>query len=626
MKKLVSMSALVAAAAFASNASGGVIAQENATATDAHAWTIKRDGTAATSGDVDVYPSSWSVRPGESIALRVRSTAGYTAKVFRMGWYGGGGAKLVAEQSGEADPQPYPAPEGEDYVRYGLLRAGWHDSLQLDTTGWLPGMYWVRLDQEGTGKQAATYFVVREPAGQRWPLLVLMPINTEQAYNAWPGRDRGGKSFYAWNSSPSWPTETIGMAQAVKVSLERPFLVGAGTGDYTNYQYAVVRWLERQPDYDPSYATDVDLDADPTLLEGRKAVLIVGHSEYWSRGMYDAAIAARSSGVSILSLSGDTLNWQVRYEDDRKTLVGFKESADNACPRDIDGCADKRNDGSCALPLGDCTHAYSKDSTKDPEAVIAHDLLLAGNVEEAKKHFELVTTHWNTLFASKEAGIDTRRPGIYLTGVQTAGIIESPERWGYPWCDYVISGGKDWWLYEGVDCGRVPGVGGYEIDSAATRDRYYDPWRPTEGKDGIEIGQKRIASLTPRWDGKVRCSAAYHRHQSGAEVIAVGAMGFAWALDDYGARQNGVKTSTESECAQRMIRNALDRWLAGAGVPPLPDAGAPDTGVTNEGAPITDDGGGCGCTLPGRPVRTAALVALGALGVVVVARRVRRRR
>jgi len=646
MNKSLSCSLLLASLTVASSGIAGPIAEENKYAGDQSAWTITNDGSAAVAGVVDVYPSKWSIRTGEPIALKIRSTTNYTAKVFRLGWYGGGGAKPVTEKSGAADAQAYPAASGDDYAKFGLLHANWRDSVTLDTTGWLPGMYWVRVDQAG-GKQAATYFVVREKAGEKWPILMLMPFNTEEGYNAWPGKDRGGKSIYAFNSSPSYPSETIGIAQAVKVSFDRPFLVGAGTGDFTNYQYPAVRFVERQPNYDVAYATDMDVDADPTILQGRKAIMLVGHSEYWTRKAYDGAIAARDNGVSLLSLSGDTINWQVRYEDGYKTMLAFKENADNSCPRDIDGCARKKEDGTCAFPLGECAPDYFKSQTKDPEAVAAHEALNAGDVEGAKKHFELVTSHWNCLFNNSTLKIDVRRPGLFLTGVQTAGIIIRPDGWGYPWCDYVLTGPRSWWLYEGVTCDRIPGIGGYEIDSAATADRYYDSWRPVAGKGGVEIGQRRIGALIQAWDGKTRGSASYYRMTNSAEVVSLSAMAFTWALDDFAAKQNGA-TGTESACAQRMVTNALTRWLGDSKPPPTfnGDGGVDDPITGKDGGPDepTGDAGpvdstvnpingaaeaqasGCGCQTPGASFfGSSALASLAALAGLSLLRSRRRK-
>ena len=91
----------------------------------------------------------------------------------------------------------------------------------------------------------------------------------------------------------------------------------------------MIRWLEHEG-YDVSYATDVDLDANASLYSSHRALLVVGHSEYWTKGMYDHAEAARDSGVSLGFFSANNVYWQVRYEPSivgnqpRRSMVGYK--------------------------------------------------------------------------------------------------------------------------------------------------------------------------------------------------------------------------------------------------------------------------------------------------------------
>jgi hypothetical protein len=46
------------------------------------------------------------------------------------------------------------------------------------------------------------------------------------------------------------------------------------------------------------------------------ALVLPGHSEYWTRRMYDAAVAARNAGVNIADLGANEVNWQVRLQRD----------------------------------------------------------------------------------------------------------------------------------------------------------------------------------------------------------------------------------------------------------------------------------------------------------------------
>jgi len=170
------------------------------------------------------------------------------------------------------------------------------------------------------GKQGYIPFVVRST--RKAALLFVLSDNTAQAYNDW-----GGKSVYAYNSS--------GQKAAYKVSFNRPYATGNVGEDVTFvWEYPMIRWLEQQG-YDVEYASSVDVDADPNLLQNRKGVLFAGHSEYWSRGMFDNLLAARDSGVNIAFFSGDNIAWRVRYENapnnsnptPNRILVAYKSAA-----------------------------------------------------------------------------------------------------------------------------------------------------------------------------------------------------------------------------------------------------------------------------------------------------------
>src|SRR5207245_1224578 len=39
-----------------------------------------------------------------------------------------------------------------------------------------------------------------------------------------------------------------------------------------------------------------------------------GHDEYWSKEMFDAAEAARDTGVNLAFFNANAVNWQVRFE------------------------------------------------------------------------------------------------------------------------------------------------------------------------------------------------------------------------------------------------------------------------------------------------------------------------
>jgi sugar lactone lactonase YvrE len=66
--------------------------------------------------------------------------------------------------------------------------------------------------------------------------------------------------------------------------------------------------------YDVAYATNIDVDADPALLMGRKLFASMGHDEYWSLGERRNVQNARDAGVSLGFFSANTAYWRIRLE------------------------------------------------------------------------------------------------------------------------------------------------------------------------------------------------------------------------------------------------------------------------------------------------------------------------
>jgi hypothetical protein len=105
----------------------------------------------------------------------------------------------------------------------------------------------------------------------------------------------------------------------------------AGSAGWPNWEQPFVAWAEGAG-YHFDVATNADLDRDPELLSRYALMLSVGHDEYWSRPMRDTVEAFIAAGGNVAFLSGNTSFWQVRLEDDRSTMVGYKQHfADDPC-------------------------------------------------------------------------------------------------------------------------------------------------------------------------------------------------------------------------------------------------------------------------------------------------------
>lgn len=314
----MTVAALLAAASLAAASGPNPIQTENALGgTESSAWLQPAVPTAAIEG----WSSEVSVLPGEQVHLHVSTNDGYryTVELYRLGWYGGLGARLVTcvpSCGGDKAGQHY-----GPHIEAGLIRADWPvtDTLSIPAAA-VSGYYYALLrvtsGGDDTGARGWVAFVVRDPPTRRSQMIVQVPVNTWEAYNPW-----GGKSLYPFNSTD--------MAPATRVSFDRP-LAFTAQGPF-DWEYNLVRFLEREG-YDVSYQTDVDTDLRPESLLDHRLVIVDGHDEYWTKRMRDAFNSTRSVGTNLAFLGSNAAYWQVRYENEHRTIVGYKDAASDPEP------------------------------------------------------------------------------------------------------------------------------------------------------------------------------------------------------------------------------------------------------------------------------------------------------
>jgi hypothetical protein len=310
---MTGLAAIFAAAALA--ASPNPIVTENAlSGNDPASWLPPAYPPTSVQG----YTSEVSVLPGETVHFHVSTNDGYRYRIeiYRLGWYGGAGARLETclPSCGEYEPgRTYGLPHRDST---GVVRADWPvtDTLSVPTD-WVSGYYYALLrvtsGGDDTGARGYVVFIVRDPPTRHSEILVQVPVNTWQAYNPW-----GGRSLYPFNSTD--------LAPAQRVSFDRP-LAYTAQGAF-EWEYNFVRWVEHEG-YDVSYQTDVDTDAHPESLLEHRLVVVDGHDEYWTKRMRDAFDTARDAGTNLAFTDSNASYWQVRYEDDGRTIVGYKDSA-----------------------------------------------------------------------------------------------------------------------------------------------------------------------------------------------------------------------------------------------------------------------------------------------------------
>jgi hypothetical protein len=279
-------------------------------------WDVNGSGSATIQG----FATDISVDQGATVRFKVDTDAAdYRLDIYRMGWYGGDGARKVATVQPSAQNQFQPACLSQPST--GLVDCGnWSVSASWAVPAdAVSGVYFAHLVREDLFQgESHIPFIVRDDDGQS-DVLFQTSDSTWQAYNEY-----GGNSLYVGEPD----------GRAYKVSYNRPFTTRGDASEdwFFNAEYPMVRWLERNG-YDVSYFTNVDSHRRGAELLEHDVFLSVGHDEYWSASQRASAEAARSAGVNMGFFSGNEVFWKTRWEPSidasgtaDRTLVSYKET------------------------------------------------------------------------------------------------------------------------------------------------------------------------------------------------------------------------------------------------------------------------------------------------------------
>ena len=283
-------------------------------------WDVPLDPSPTIEG----FATDISVDHGQTVHFKVRTSASaYRIDIYRLGYYGGMGARKVATVNPSVLlPQFQPACAQDSATS--LVDCGnWAESASWTVPAdAVSGIYLARLVRTDTGEANHIIFVVRDDESHS-NLLFKTSDTTWEAYNRW-----GGASLYNGTNG-----------RAYKVSYNRPFdtrVTGNGRSFFFTSEYPMVRFLERNG-YDVSYFTSVDASRFGSKILDHKTLLSVGHDEYWSADERANVTAARDAGVNLAFFSGNEMFWKTRWEasidgsnTSYRTLVCYKETLDSA--------------------------------------------------------------------------------------------------------------------------------------------------------------------------------------------------------------------------------------------------------------------------------------------------------
>jgi len=269
------------------------------------------------------FASQVSAVPGDDVAVFVNTTASAVQlQAYRMGYYQGlGGRLLLQTDFVAAGSQPAP----EVTAGLGTVRCPWTPTLTLNITkDWPPGCYLLKLVGNG-GQEQFVPLTIRDDSSTA-AYVLQNSVTTWQAYNLW-----GAYSLYYG------PTAGGGQSFATRarvVSFDRPYPMtwASGAADFVGNELPLLMHLESLG-LDLTYWTDVDLHTRPQLLANHQCLFSLGHDEYWSTPMRQAAAQASEAGVNLAFLGANACYRQIRMEPSsvgpNRLQVCYKDAAED---------------------------------------------------------------------------------------------------------------------------------------------------------------------------------------------------------------------------------------------------------------------------------------------------------
>ena len=254
---------------------------------------------------VEAFCSQASYFPGDTLNIFVSTdpASSYTIDIFRMGYYGGKGGRLMKSIPPlQGRPQKVPVAGKNN-----LVECKWDTAYAMTIPDdWTSGVYLGKLTTQDSS-QSYVVFVLKDK--RRADVLFQCSDMTWQAYNRWPYwhamYDEGQKPWVNTNGA--------------RISFDRPYSLyinvlpmdfaplSNGSGEFLLWEFPLAFWLEKEG-YDVTYISETDTHADPQGLLRTKAYLSVGHDEYWTPTMVENVRQARDAGVNLLFLCGNSVD------------------------------------------------------------------------------------------------------------------------------------------------------------------------------------------------------------------------------------------------------------------------------------------------------------------------------
>lgn len=477
-----------------------IVTENQLPGADPSSWAITGSGDKTNLG----FCREFSVNVGETVNFSCHGT-GDLIDIYRIGWYGSSGWRLVDSIANSPTTQPdsvvVPNSNGAVTSTSWSTTATW--SIPADAVS---GLYVGVFRNIARNDASWIPFIVRDDSLQADIIYKTSDTTWALAYNYYGSisSPTTGKSWYGSGGPMGDITQRSHFA-----TYHNPIVTREGIPQtyWMACEYPLIRFLERNG-YNVKYVTSRDIDRDPSILESGKIFLSSGHDEYWSRNMRTNVEKYRDAGGKSIFMSGNEVFWKMRYTEDGSGAWCYKDT----------------------MP-GPSTHTAG--SALDP--------------------IEWTGTWKDTRWADNE-------PEWLLTGTdfRLNGISDFDATISNPYAGHVVWGGSS--LNDGDIV--LEKVIGFEADSMR-------PTQPVESVRVLAAYSRNIDGLYAddngqnySGNGSLTWGIVSQRYSNGGLTVGFGTCQWSWALDN--SHDRGAGTPVQSDAQQFTVNLFKDLGASAA--------------------------------------------------------------
>lgn len=204
------------------------------------------------------------------------STQNCSIRIFRMGWYGGSGARLIFFSNKiEVPTMKIWDLNQTDGPELAVNGPSWNSVFEhMVPDKWCDGLYVIKIEND-EGKATLAPFWLTSPLESEGIAVCFSPINI-QARNWWGGYS----ATQAINGKAESRSDLYHQIGSKTLSINRP-MYNPRTGDFLRWAYPFVRFLERH-DIPITYITDLDIEELGLIPESITHFVTLGPMRYWT--------------------------------------------------------------------------------------------------------------------------------------------------------------------------------------------------------------------------------------------------------------------------------------------------------------------------------------------------------